>query len=252
MVWLIAVIFLVLTVLLLSGKGSFLIAGYNTASKAQKAKYDEKKLSRVMGSGMGVITIFMVVLACFGNYPPDWLFYALFIAIIAVTVVMCVLCNTICKVKNPSALQEEDAQSAQAEKRRNSLIIAVSIAVTGIVLLLACILLFTGSIDIAVGENSIDIDCSYYFNYAVPLDSIKSVSYVDGFESGKRTNGLGSFKLLGGHFRNDEFGDYILYAYLNVDEHIVLHTADGIVAINAQTEQETAALYEEIKSALDA
>lgn len=34
---------------LYSGKGSFLIAGYNTMSEAEKAKFDEKKLCRAMG-----------------------------------------------------------------------------------------------------------------------------------------------------------------------------------------------------------
>lgn len=31
------------------GKGSWLIAGYNTASKKEKEKYDEKKLCRAVG-----------------------------------------------------------------------------------------------------------------------------------------------------------------------------------------------------------
>ena len=35
------------SILLLRGKGAFLIAGYNTASPAQKAMYDEKKLCPV-------------------------------------------------------------------------------------------------------------------------------------------------------------------------------------------------------------
>ncbi len=34
------------------GKGAFLIAGYNTASKAEKARYDEKTLCRFMGKLM--------------------------------------------------------------------------------------------------------------------------------------------------------------------------------------------------------
>ena len=42
------IIFILLGIASLVGKGSFLIAGYNTASKKEKEKYDEKKLNRCM------------------------------------------------------------------------------------------------------------------------------------------------------------------------------------------------------------
>ena len=42
----IAGVLILLGVLFLNGKGSFLIAGYNTASKAEKEKMDEKKLCK--------------------------------------------------------------------------------------------------------------------------------------------------------------------------------------------------------------
>ncbi len=43
------IIFAVLSIVLISGHGSWLISGYNTASKEEKAKYNEKKLCRTMG-----------------------------------------------------------------------------------------------------------------------------------------------------------------------------------------------------------
>ena len=45
-VWIVFVIFAVLSIILLSGHGSWFISGYNTASKEEKEKYDEKKLCR--------------------------------------------------------------------------------------------------------------------------------------------------------------------------------------------------------------
>ncbi|MCI8360420.1 MAG: DUF3784 domain-containing protein [Clostridiales bacterium] len=42
-------IFIILGIVFLSGKGLFLIAGYNTASKAEKAEIDEKKLCKYVG-----------------------------------------------------------------------------------------------------------------------------------------------------------------------------------------------------------
>ena len=45
----ICVIFLFLGLYLLSGRGGFLIAGYNTMSKAKKEQYDDKALCRFVG-----------------------------------------------------------------------------------------------------------------------------------------------------------------------------------------------------------
>ena len=57
MEWAITAVFFVLSVVFLLGKGAFLIAGYNTASKKEKARYNEKRLCRVMGAGMGILTV---------------------------------------------------------------------------------------------------------------------------------------------------------------------------------------------------
>ena len=45
-------LFFLLGVLFSMGRGAVLIAGYNTASKAEKEKYDEKALCRFMGKLM--------------------------------------------------------------------------------------------------------------------------------------------------------------------------------------------------------
>lgn len=57
--WVVFAVFVILTIALLSGHGSKFISGYNTASKEEKARYDEKKLCRVYGIGMGVIAILL-------------------------------------------------------------------------------------------------------------------------------------------------------------------------------------------------
>ena len=63
MLWGMMIIFAILAVILLAGKGSFLIAGYNTASKEKKACYDEKKLCRVVGGCMGIATVCLGIMA---------------------------------------------------------------------------------------------------------------------------------------------------------------------------------------------
>ena len=48
-------VFVILGVIFLNGKGAFLIAGYNTTSKAEKQKTDEKKLCSFMGKMMFIL-----------------------------------------------------------------------------------------------------------------------------------------------------------------------------------------------------
>ena len=64
-VWIVFVIFAVLSIVLLSGHGSWFISGYNTASKEEKKKYDEKKLCRTMGVGMSIIAILVLIMVIY-------------------------------------------------------------------------------------------------------------------------------------------------------------------------------------------
>lgn len=59
-IWIVFILFTILSIILLSGHGSWLISGYNTASKEEKAKYNEKKLCRTMGIGMAVIAVLKI------------------------------------------------------------------------------------------------------------------------------------------------------------------------------------------------
>ncbi|MDD3244253.1 MAG: DUF3784 domain-containing protein [Eubacteriales bacterium] len=52
-----------LAVVFFMGKGAFLIAGYNTSSREERAKYDEKKLCRTMGMVCAVIAVMTALMA---------------------------------------------------------------------------------------------------------------------------------------------------------------------------------------------
>ena len=61
-----AVVFLIMSVFLLGGKGAWLIAGYNTASREERDKYDERKLCRATGLVCLLCALLMCVLAWLG------------------------------------------------------------------------------------------------------------------------------------------------------------------------------------------
>ena len=98
--WIFWVIFLILaamSITLLSGHGSWLIAGYNTASKEEKAKYNEKKMCRVMGIGMTIITLLILIAKLFEEVLPSNFTVVMIIIIGADVVAMIIASNTICK-----------------------------------------------------------------------------------------------------------------------------------------------------------
>ena len=96
-VWIVFVIFAVLSIVLLSGHGSWVISGYNTASKEEKEKYDEKKLCRTMGVGMSVIAVLILIMGLFENVLPVFFVYIALGIILVDVVVIIILGNTLCR-----------------------------------------------------------------------------------------------------------------------------------------------------------
>jgi len=98
--YIVAAMFAVISILLISGKGAWLIAGYNTMSAEERKKYNEKRMCRIMGIGFSVTTVLILIMAIFENVLPASFAYIFLAVIIVDVIVMLVLCNTICKNKN--------------------------------------------------------------------------------------------------------------------------------------------------------
>lgn len=91
-VYVMAILFAILTVIFWMGKGASLIAVPNIAAKEDKEKY--KKLSKVIGVFFGVIDILLIIISFTGSNLPEWFTYG-FIAVIgvgifAITILSCV------------------------------------------------------------------------------------------------------------------------------------------------------------------
>ena len=95
-VWIAFTILIILSVVLISGHGSWLISGYNTASQEEKAKYNEKKLCRTMGIGMAVIAVLILVMGMFEDVLPAFFVYIAVGIILADVAVIIIVGNTIC------------------------------------------------------------------------------------------------------------------------------------------------------------
>ena len=92
-----AILFIVLAIILLMGKGDKLIAGYNTASEEERKKVDIKRLRIVMAILMVITAVFCAILPLIGNNKTSQLTAAgIFIAI---TLVGVIVANTWAKKK---------------------------------------------------------------------------------------------------------------------------------------------------------
>lgn len=97
--WAVAAVFALNAAILLSGRGSGLIAGFNMASQEVKDLYNVKKLCRVMGTGMAVIAVMLIVMAAFADRLPVWFAYVFLGVTLADAGLMVLLSNTVCKKK---------------------------------------------------------------------------------------------------------------------------------------------------------
>ena len=74
-----------------------MIAGYNTASQEEKVKYNEKKLCRVMGIGMTIITHLILIAELVEKVLSSNFTVVMIIIIIIDVTAIEIASNTICK-----------------------------------------------------------------------------------------------------------------------------------------------------------
>lgn len=90
----VALLFVVLGIVFLNGKGAGLIAGYNTAPEEEKLKTDEKKLCRFMGKLMFALAGCWLVVASSELFHKPSLFWTGLSLFLVVTAVGLIYANT--------------------------------------------------------------------------------------------------------------------------------------------------------------
>lgn len=85
---------LALSVPLIMGKGAGLVAGYNTASEQEKAKYNEKLMCRIIGVFLIIIAVLTALLGFVISKVFVWIY--LIITLVGSAIVI-ILVNTVCK-----------------------------------------------------------------------------------------------------------------------------------------------------------
>ena len=134
-------------------------------------------------------------------------------------------------------------------KKHPVLMGVITVLVTVILLGVGCIM-FTGDIEYTVTDDKLTIDADFHSDLTVSLETIDSMELCQGRPGGTRTWGFASARLLMGWFESDELGDYTRYTYTGCDSYILLTSGEDILMINAKTEADTQALYEQLREAV--
>lgn len=235
LLWVMIGIFLAMSIAFLMGKGASLIAGYNTASRKEKDRYNEKRLCQVMGIGTLMITLSLVGMAVFQEKAT-----AISSVIMLLSVVFILVASN-----SKMCMNKEDNQGKRPWYKKTStytMIFGIGIS------LIVGVMLFSGSIKIELYESYLKASASSWATQSmeVEYEDITSIDYVSDIDIGSRTWGVGSAAIQAGNFKNEIYGKYKLYSYTNCDEYIVLDTKNGYIVVNDHDEQSTQKLYQNI------
>ena len=106
------------------------------------------------------------------------------------------------------------------------------------------VIMFTGDITCTCGEEALVVENSFINGLALPYEEIDVIRFRDEFDKGLRNMGFGSIRLSMGVFESEELPVYTLYAYNSCDAVVLIRSGEKYLALNAETEEETLALYE--------
>lgn len=88
-----------ISLILRSGRGAFLISGYNLLPKEEKAKYNTKALCRFVGNLLLVVDILLIPAVIGGIYEITWIIVTVLLAIAVITIGGIIYVNTSNKFK---------------------------------------------------------------------------------------------------------------------------------------------------------
>ena len=122
---------------------------------------------------------------------------------------------------------------------------------TVVILVMVSVLLFTGEIRYSYSADSFTVDPSQWNGLTVKYDTIETIEYREEAVSGSREYGYGSFRLLLGSFKNEEFGMFTRYTYTSSEACVVLRVKGKILVLAGETIEDTQHIYQEISSRME-
>ena len=122
----------------------------------------------------------------------------------------------------------------------------ISAAVTVAILVFVAVMLFSGKVETTFGDDSFTVRGSYYGSQTVSYADIESLELRQDDVPGSRVFGVGSYRLLLGTFRNEEFGTYTRYTYYKPESCIVVRMGEKVLVLSGKDKAETQEIYDQL------
>ena len=206
--------------------------------------YNEENWNRTHRFAGFVWVIGGVIFCLMGFVAEKALLFLLPLQIILLAVVPMVYSWNLAR-KQKQAGTFTESQVNRDLKKHPVLLAVTTVLVTAILLGVGCIM-FTGDIEYTVTGEKLTIDADFHSDLTVSMETIDTIELCQGKPGGTRTWGFASARLMMGWFESDELGDYTRYTYTGCDSYILLTSGEDILILNAKTEADTQALYEEL------
>lgn len=233
--------------MMLTGKGSSMIAGYNTSPSNVKAMYNAEALSKAVGTVIVVMMIMILALMeCIAFWQNLIVIAALAIVLIVYTIWALVHINKNPKYKNDPS--KPIPEPTEAEKKRSKNIVIVSV-VSAVVIIAAVfgLIMFYGDVSADIEDDHITVKAPMV-NETIDYADITAYYIDDNFSVGVRTGGWGSPKILSGNFSNDAFGSYKLASYTEVKTYIVIEHGGNHLVFNLDSVEKTQQAFDDLSN----
>ena len=249
------VLFAIMSVILLTGRGGFLISGYNWLSEKEKQRYDEKKLCRATGVMLSFITIStaalflclaknVFILPCIIGFPV--------LVLISVAFAMYYTNNKCYKINYNSdvviGLKDIHASPEYIkQKRKKMLFLFCSLGFSVLVVAAVIFIIIRSARPTEYIIQNGTLQISTAFGESITLSDIEKVQLKNNMPTNiSKDNGLDLGTILKGEFEADSDK---LHVYVDTTKppFIYIYTKDGLTIANAQSKAETQALYKKLR-----
>ncbi|UTT43584.1 DUF3784 domain-containing protein [Exiguobacterium aurantiacum] len=218
----------------------FLISGYNTMKREDKARVNIKAVARLLGfMCYGIATIFLLIAAIhglgFGLDIPVEPFFILMLVLVVVTLWRA--------QKYDGNIYDEDGNIRPGGKKR---LIPLVVVLTFLVTFVPGLWFwFSQPTEVTLTDSALVIEGVY--GETVPYDEIETVTLTYRPSLDRRTNGAAVGSRLTGHFRTTGGEDVLVFLDRDIEATVRIDWSGKPIYVNVESNEATEALYEEVR-----
>ena len=244
--------FLIMAIFLLNGKGAFLIAGFNTMSKEEREKYDEKALCRFVG-WLFISVCFCMVLLLIAIYAQMmWLTICGIGLIFLFTISGIIYMST-----NKHFLKDSKTKTLSVNEKKNKIVMSIGIIFSLAAIIAVIVLFYQGEKEPVVDISGDSIQIRSIYGLDIDFSDIDNVLLLDksmkAIGTGSRTNGYGGIgQTLKGHYKSDSLGEILLFVQSKSSPTMQIQLKDKRnIYISFRDGKKTELLYDELSKIIE-